>query len=335
MTDVSSISEFELIRRLEETLETELGFNQPASDIIQAIGDDAAIIQAGKHLQVITTDTMVEGVHFIEGTIGMRDLGWKSLAVNYSDIAAMGGVPSHSLITLGLPPYTRVKDLEDVYKGFADLIKDFGGAIVGGDIVRSDIFFVSVTAVGKSTSTPVLRRDAANNGDLIAVTGPLGCSAAGLKSLTSTVNITADQKSHFLTAHFKPVPRVKQGIALSENGVVASMDISDGLLADIKKICDASKVGANLQLDLVPVDFYLKEAWEERWDEFAVTGGEDYELLFTFNADSLNRLNSTEDLDFTVIGEITGEKGVVRILDSDGAQVDFNSGGWDHFQHPG
>ena len=97
----------------------------------------------------------------------------------------------------------------------------------------------------------------------------------------------------------------------------------------------ASEVGANLQLDLVPVDFYLKEAWEERWDEFAVTGGEDYELLFTFNADSLNRLNSTEDLDFTVIGEITGEKGVVRILDSDGAQVDFNSGGWDHFQHPG
>lgn len=335
MTDVGSISEFKLIQILEQTLETELGTDPPTSEVIRAIGDDAAIIQVGKHLQVITTDTMVEGVHFIEETIAMRDLGWKSLAVNYSDIASMGCMPSHSVITLGLPPHKKVGELQDVYRGFADLIKEFGGAIVGGDIVKSDIFFVSVTAVGKSTTTSVLRRDTAEVRDLIGVTGPLGCSAAGLKSLTSKVDKSTDQESHFLSAHFKPIPRIKQGVTLNENGVVTSMDISDGLLADIKKICDASKVGADIQLDQVPVDFHLREAWKEGWDEFAVTGGEDYELIFTFNSNLLNQLNSTEDLDFTVIGEITGEEGIVRVLDSEGAQVDFKSEGWDHFQHPG
>ena len=334
MTDVSSISEFELIRRLDFVLAEEMTSVSRQQNIVLGIGDDAAIIRPGAESQVITTDTMVDGVHFLMDSISMRDLGWKSLAINYSDIASMGCTPSHSVITLGLTPTQRVEDLEDVYRGFSDLMKENGGDIVGGDIVRSGTFFISLTVVGESDSQNILRRDSAVPGDLIGVTGQLGCSAAGLEMLSSQDSENNSSKSHFISAHTRPIPRIDQGMTLREIGVSTAMDISDGLLADLGKLCKASDVGADIEIDLIPADGFLKKAYPERWKELSITGGEDYELLFTAGTEKIKQLTDGNNLDFSVIGTITSSQKSVRVLDGAGKEVIYQSGGWDHFRDP-
>ena len=334
MTDVSSISEFELIRRLDFVLAEEMTSISRQQNIVLGIGDDAAIIRPGVESQVITTDTMVDGVHFLMDSINMRNLGWKSLAVNYSDIASMGCTPSHSVITLGLTPTQRVEDLEDMYRGFSDLMKENGGEIVGGDIVRSGTFFISVTVVGESDSQNILRRDSAVPGDLIGITGQLGCSAAGLEALASQDRERNPSNSHFISAHTRPIPRIAQGMTLRETGVSTAMDISDGLLADLGKLCAASDVGADIEIDLIPADSFLKKAYPGRWKELSVTGGEDYELLFTAGTEKIKELTAAGNLDFSVIGTITGSPKTVRVFDGNGKEVIYQSGGWDHFRDP-
>ena len=334
MTDVSSISEFELIRRLDFVLAEEMTSISRQQNIVLGIGDDAAIIRPGVESQVITTDTMVDGVHFLMDSINMRNLGWKSLAVNYSDIASMGCTPSHSVITLGLTPTQRVEDLEDMYRGFSDLMKENGGEIVGGDIVRSGTFFISVTVVGESDSQNILRRDSAIPGDLIGITGQLGCSAAGLEALASQDRESNPSNSHFISAHTRPIPRIAQGMTLRETGVSTAMDISDGLLADLGKLCAASDVGADIEIDLIPADSFLKKAYPGRWKELSVTGGEDYELLFTAGKEKIKQLTAAGNLDFSVIGTITGSPKTVRVFDGNGKEVIYQSGGWDHFRDP-
>ena len=334
MTDVSSISEFELIRRLDFVLAEEMTSISRQQNIVLGIGDDAAIIRPGVESQVITTDTMVDGVHFLMDSINMRNLGWKSLAVNYSDIASMGCTPSHSVITLGLTPTQRVEDLEDMYRGFSDLMKENGGEIVGGDIVRSGTFFISVTVVGESDSQNILRRDSAIPGDLIGITGQLGCSAAGLEALASQDRERNPSNSHFISAHTRPIPRIAQGMTLRETGVSTAMDISDGLLADLGKLCAASDVGADIEIDLIPADSFLKKAYPGRWKELSVTGGEDYELLFTAGKEKIKQLTAAGNLDFSVIGTITGSPKTVRVFDGNGKEVIYQSGGWDHFRDP-
>lgn len=334
MTDVSSISEFELIRRLDFVLAEEMTSISRQQNIVLGIGDDAAIIRPGVESQVITTDTMVDGVHFLMDSINMRNLGWKSLAVNYSDIASMGCTPSHSVITLGLTPTQRVEDLEDMYRGFSDLMKENGGEIVGGDIVRSGTFFISVTVVGESDSQNILRRDSAVPGDLIGITGQLGCSAAGLEALASQDRERNPSNSHFISAHTRPIPRIAQGMTLRETGVSTAMDISDGLLADLGKLCAASDVGADIEIDLIPADSFLKKAYPGRWKELSVTGGEDYELLFTAGTEKIKQLTAAGNLDFSVIGTITGSPKTVRVFDGNEKEVIYQSGGWDHFRDP-
>ena len=334
MTDVSSISEFELIRRLDFVLAEEMTSISRQQNIVLGIGDDAAIIRPGVESQVITTDTMVDGVHFLMDSINMRNLGWKSLAVNYSDIASMGCTPSHSVITLGLTPTQRVEDLEDMYRGFSDLMKENGGEIVGGDIVRSGTFFISVTVVGESDSQNILRRDSAVPGDLIGITGQLGCSAAGLEALASQDRERNPSNSHFMSAHTRTIPRIAQGMTLRETGVSTAMDISDGLLADLGKLCAASDVGADIEIALIPADSFLKKAYPGRWKELSVTGGEDYELLFTAGTEKIKQLTAAGNLDFSVIGTITGSPKTVRVFDGNRKEVIYQSGGWDHFRDP-
>ncbi len=334
MTEVNSISEFELIRRLDSVLAEEMASISRRQNIVLGIGDDAAIIRPGEENQVITTDTMVDGVHFLMDSINMRDLGWKSLAANYSDIASMGCTPSHSVITLGLKPTQRVEDLEDMYRGFSDLMKETGGEIVGGDIVRSGTFFISVTVVGESDSQNILRRDSAVPGDLIGVTGQLGCSAAGLEMLSSQDREINSSRSHFISAHTRPIPRIGEGITLREIGVSTAMDVSDGLLADLGKLCQASGVGADIEIDLIPADGFLKKTYPKRWKELSITGGEDYELLFTAGTEKIKQLTESNNLNFSIIGAITSSKKSVRLLNEAGKEVIYQSGGWDHFRDP-
>ena len=330
MTKVSEISEFELIKRLEGVL-GDSALPDTHKGIRTSIGDDAAVIKSPGKIQVVTTDTMVENVHFLPNVSSMQDIGWKIMAVNYSDIASMGCEPFSSVITLGIKPDHTVDELETLYRGCRSLVQEFGGHIVGGDIVRSDTFFVSVTVIGTGESQRVMMRDKAKPGDFIGVTGHLGCSAAGLNILTQSLDTTSKAAEHFVYEHKKPYPRICEGKFLIGNGIIAAMDLSDGLISDLSKMCSASKVSAEIQLPSLPVNPYLKDDNPDIWKQYALNGGEDYELIFTAPRKVMDVIMASDKFIFSVIGEITDFGKDVSVFDENGNTFTPISTGWDHF----
>ncbi len=227
-----------------------------------------------------TTDAMVEGVHFATGT-PWWELGWKALAVNLSDIAAMGGVPGHALVNLSLPGDTEVEDVAQLYRGMAELANQQKVAIVGGNITSAPVVMIAVTVIGRGLKEGLLRRSAAVPGDRIAVTSYLGSAAAGLRMLTGGLKFPPEAAALLKKAHLQPQPRIAEGQVLVKQGVRAAIDISDGLVADLGHVCAASKVGATVRVNAVPVHPLMKEAFGKDALGLALTGGEDYELLFT------------------------------------------------------
>ncbi len=303
-----------------------------------SIGDDAAAISAAAGLWTLTTDTMVEGVHFDIAHTPWRDLGWKALAVNLSDAAAMGAEPVCSLVTLGLRPNLPVSGLLEMYAGMMEAHGSYGGALLGGDVVKSPTFFVTVSLEGTVPTThdsgeQVLTRDSARPGDLIAVTGHLGCSAGGLRMMLGGLEATLDKDTarHLRQAHNRPTPRLAEGAVLAAAGVRAAMDVSDGLVGDLRKICQASDVGAVLDGAHKAADAFLRHAFPDDWPELALSGGEDYELLFTAPPDVLENTFRALKVPVHVIGRIVEGPPSVRMLDSAGREIDLAAGGWDHF----
>ncbi len=302
-----------------------------------SIGDDAAAISAPAGLRVLTTDTMVEGVHFDLAHTPWRDLGWKALAVNLSDAAAMGAEPVCSLVTLGLRPDLPVSGLLEMYAGIMEAHTRYGGALLGGDVVKSPAFFVSVTLEGAAQSRGdqerLLTRDSARPGDLIAVTGHLGSSAGGLRVMMDDLESTMDEDtaSHLREAHNRPTPRVAEGAALAAAGVTTAMDVSDGLVADLRKLCEASHVGAVLDNAQSAADPCLRRAFPNDWSRLALTGGEDYELLFAAPPDVMERAIHALEVPVHVIGKVIDGPPSVNVLDPNGREVSLDSGGWDHF----
>ena len=341
---VKDMGEFKIIDALANTVATEGGdcierLNEGGFRLRLSIGDDAAAWEGPPGVRVLTTDTMVEGVHFALDRIGWRDLGWKSLAVNLSDIAAMGCEPLYAVVTLGLRGDLPMEGLDELYRGFVDACRACGGAVVGGDIVKSPVFFVTVALEGAAVSGPsgdeargtLLTRDSASPGDLVAVTGTLGCSAGGVRMLAKGVTVDLDTAGHLRDAHVRPVPRISEGVTLARRGVVAAMDISDGLVDDLRKLCDASAVGATVRANQVPVDDILKRAFPDAWLSLALGGGEDYELLFTAPSHIVDGVATELDVPVSVIGEIVDGPRDVRVIDSRGEVVPVQLGGWDHF----
>tara|TARA_B100000408_G_scaffold96568_1_gene74534 strand:+ start:1212 stop:2219 length:1008 start_codon:yes stop_codon:yes gene_type:complete len=329
---VSSISEFELIRRLQLVLDSHSVQGNSLDNILLGIGDDATVAKMDSKIEVATTDTLVEGVHFISESISMNDLGWKSIAVNLSDIAAMGCSPVYSLVTLGLKPTQTVQSLEDLYEGMAEISESYGGKVVGGDIVRSDTFFISVTVVGAPLDSSVMRRDTARPGDLVAVTGHLGCSAAGLRVIMEHLSITKQAQDHFTKSHLRPLPRIEIGLSLARQGIKCAMDISDGLLNDLSKICAASNVSATVSVNDLPIHENLQSCFPNIWDQLAVGGGEDYELLFTIPGNLKDKISQKPDVGFKIIGKITEGSEGVTVIGPTGESKDYSTGGWDHFK---
>ncbi len=356
---VRDIGEFELIALLEERIR---GRNRAQIGKLRAlgvevelgIGDDAAAWRQGAARVVSTTDTMVEGVHFRVGATPWRELGWKAMASNLSDVASMGCSPTLALVTLGLRGDIPVSGLVEMYDGMMEACEYAGGAIMGGDVVRSDTFFVTVALEGVcGVESAVMSRSAARAGDLIGVTGRLGSSAGGLALLLDAEagrGVSEEARAHLVEAHNRPMARVAEGVTLREVGVRCAMDVSDGLTADLGKLCAASGVSAVVEADRLPVDGYLREAFPDRWREFALSGGEDYEIVFTADADVMEAAAERLGEGMRVIGRIEeGEGGHphtnlppsrgkgsprafrVRVLDSEGNEIETGSGGWDHF----
>ena len=337
---LSTIGEFGLIERLSGLLRS-----RADGLLLHGIGDDAAAWrQSPDRLMTATTDSLVEGVHFDLNTTTWRDLGWKALAENLSDIAAMGCEPRYALVGLGLPRDTAVADVEELYAGMQECAEAFGCSVVGGDTVSAPAVFVHVTVLGESIpitgqDEPLLTRSAARPGDVLAVTGPLGGSAAGLAllQLEGTANPPA-QPAELLQAHRRPVPRVTAGLTLVRSGVRCGIDVSDGLLADVGHICDCSGVDAEIDLARVPIHPRALDHFGEAAVEMALGGGEDYELACAgpeaLIADASARLQAQGEPPLTVIGSITariGDAPEVRIRMADGGVAAPRTRGYEHF----
>ena len=328
---VSELGEFGLIEILNQIV-GESGKADP--DLSIGIGDDAAAWQCGESLQVSTTDMLVEGIHFSPDTISWHDLGWKALAVNISDIAAMGGIPVYAMISLGMPPETEVERIADLYQGMAKISREFGLSIVGGDTTEAPLLIISPTVTGWTEKDRLMTRSSAKPGDLIAVTGNLGASAAGLKMLQQGLLFDADTDAFLKEALLRPYPRVNEGKILSQHNVKTAIDISDGLVADLTHICQSSQVSASLFSENIPTHPAVKDHFPAEALSLALSGGEDYELLFTAPEQIIEEARQQLSTPLTLIGKITvGKPGNVTILDRDGNLIVLPKRGWEHFGH--
>ena len=306
----------------------------PWRELLLGIGDDAAAWQSGSHIELATTDTLVEGVHFNLGAITWEELGWKALAVNLSDIAAMGGIPKYALLSLALPSELRVRDVSEFINGFVHTAAEFGVAVVGGNVATAPNVVITVTIIGCSRGKTMLERSTASPGDQIAITGYVGLSAAGLEMLRGKTISDPKARDILRQAHFKPVPRVKEGQILIEQGVRTAIDISDGVVADLDHICESSRVNARINVEQVPVHPIVTANFPNS-QELALSGGEDYELLFTADQATVARAKQALSCPVTIIGDITKEELPTRVLvvDGKGTIIPYEKRGWDHFKN--
>ena len=299
--------------------------------LLVGIGDDAAAWQGEGAVQLATIDSFIQDVHFPSGLASWEELGWKALAVNLSDIAAMGGLPRYALVSLALPDNTEVSDVTALYSGMLELAGQFGVGIVGGDISRAPLVAITIAVFGSSPKKKILSRFSAKPGDMVAVTGYLGAAAAGLEMLTKGLKFDPPITASFRNAFLHPLPRVAEGQLLLAQGVRAAIDLSDGLVSDLNQICKASQVGARVEVGRVPVEPGVKAEFGEQALEMALGGGEDYELLFTARAEVMERVKRKAACPITVVGEIlAGDKGVT-LVDSQGNPVNLVRRGWEHF----
>jgi thiamine-monophosphate kinase len=331
---ISRLGEFGLIDYLTDIINKSKDATTPSwQRLIVGIGDDAAAWQCPGSIQLATTDSLVQDVHFDLSFTSWEDLGWKAMAANLSDIAAMGGSPGYALISLALPGELDTDCISRLYHGMADIANRFGVAIVGGNIAASDKVNITIAIFGSLKDKSMLLRSAAIPGDQIAVTGYLGLSAAGLRMLQQSLRFDAEAAELFSLAYRRPMPKVEVGQALLHCGVRAAIDISDGLIGDLNHICRASKVGAKINENLLPAHLALKANFKSDWQQFVLSGGEDYELLFTATNKVIARIKKTVSCPITVIGEITEQPlGRVTLLDAAGKINPWRQAGWEHFK---
>ena len=336
---VRNVGEFGLIELLRAALPPTA---VAGSSLPIGIGDDAAVWRpaAGEAI-VVTTDSLIEGVHFRLDWTDWESLGHKMLAVNLSDLAAMGAAPRLAVLTLGLRGDERIADLRTLYRGAGTLAARTGTLIAGGDVVASPTALtLQVTALGESHDGRVLTRAGARPGDLIAVTGTLGAAAAGMRLLAAAIDSprrAAATADHLIAAHLRPEPRLALGVLLLEHGATAAMDLSDGLLGDLPKILVASQVAARLDAAAIPVAAAVRALFPDDWLALATRGGEDYELLFTAPPTAFDRVRTAAGATATAIGEVVAAlPGRSRLVmcGLDGQETAVEEGAFDHFRRP-
>jgi thiamine-monophosphate kinase len=299
------------------------------------IGDDAAILAPGGAV-VATHDMLVEGVHFRRGTTSARDLGHKALAVNLSDLAAMGADPVAALVGLGLAaggPWTG--EMEELYDGMEALAARYGVTVAGGDVTAAPVLVIGVTAIGRpSPGVAPVRRSGGRAGDVLCVTGTLGAAAAGLVLLESPALADGVPEAAALrAAHLRPEPRVAAGRALAAGGAHAMIDLSDGLAVDAARLARASGLRARVELAALPVApgvaGVAAAAGRAAWS-LAAGGGEDYELLVAVSPEAVPALRERLDVPLTPIGRLDDGPPGLEAVDADGATVDLTGLGWEH-----
>jgi len=328
---VGELGEFGLIDRLAGILGNSPQGSRP--ELLLGIGDDAAAWQDGAAVQLATIDSLVQGVHFNLDWTSWPDLGWKALTIGLSDIAAMGGKAAYVLVSLALPDDTDVADVTDFYSGMIELAGQHDVAVAGGNISQAPLIVINVAATGSAAAGDrILRRSGARPGDKIAVSGHPGTAAAGLEMLTTGTPFDAETQAVLSGAFLHPQPRLALGQLLVKRGVAAAIDLSDGLLADLGHICRASGLAARIEVERLPVHPAVKSNFPNRATELALSGGEDYELLFTADAEKIDRIAAEAGLPITIIGKImAGQPGDISPVDRDGKTHKPRQAGWEHF----
>jgi len=324
--------EFEIIREIEQTL------GKPSKKVLLGIGDDAAVTKSAKGKLVSTIDTLVENVHFDLTYMTPHELGHKALAVNLSDLAAMGSTPLYVLVSLGLRQELSDPFVIEFYEGMKKLARKYKVDVIGGNLVQSPTaLLVDVVALGEAPGGYVTRTGA-KNGDWIAVTGTLGASAAGLNGLKRLGRGEMHNYESLVQAHLRPEPRVKEGLALRAMGGVTSMiDVSDGLAREIHHLAEGSKTGALIEEAALPVSADaqgLASFMGSNARAWALYGGEDYELLFTVRPNALEKARRTLKklgTPLTVLGQMQSRAKGIKIKLLNGDTVALASKGWNHF----
>lgn len=324
--------EFALIKKIKSTL------GAPSKRTIVGIGDDAAIISPPKGHLVATVDMLVEGVHFDLSYTTPRELGHKALAVNLSDIAAMGATPLYGLVSLGLKQHVNEHFLIEFYEGVKHLARRFKVDIVGGNLVQSPtVVVVDMTVLGQ-VDDKYQTRGGARVGDRLAITNSLGRSAAGLNCLRRLGRHNLDPRDELAQAHLQPIPRVLEGKILKDTGSITSLiDVSDGLASELHHICAQSSVGALVEENLIPIDDAVHQAAAKLQADgkaWALYGGEDYELLCTMSPNSIAQVKRSlkpTGSTITVIGTVVPKENGIKLKRSSGARVPLEAKGWNHF----
>lgn len=321
--DLSELGEFGLIDRIRGWV--------PRGSASLGIGDDAAVLPLGELVSIVaTTDALVADVHFRLGWSSPADAGFKAVSANVSDVAAMGADPRWILVALIAPKDTSADVLEGIYEGLIEGCGRYGCELVGGDTTTGPALTLAVTALGILDGDG-LTRSGARPGDVLAVTGPLGLAACGLSLLYSKdpAGLSPEDADACLAAHRRPVAKADEGASMRRAGVVsACLDLSDGLLSDVRRLTEASGVGVEVDVEAVPVAPEVRRVCEVRgWDaeRMALAGGEDFELLVTVPPDRLEEAGAR----LRPVGRVVDDG---LWLMRAGEREPLPEGGWDHFR---
>ncbi len=334
-TEIATLGEFGLIDHLTKDIK----LTQPSS--VKGIGDDAAVVDNGGNRTLVTTDLLLEGIHFDLVYTPLKHLGYKAAVVNFSDIYAMNGKPQQITVSLGISKRFSVEDLEDFYNGLKLACEIYGVDIVGGDTTSSLTgFTVSITCIGTVDKERIVCRDGAKNSDLIYVSGDLGASYMGLQLLEREKSVFDGNKDfqpdfggreYLLERQLKPEARKDIVQLLEENGIVPTsmIDLSDGLSSDLLHICSRSNVGCQLFEDRIPIDYQtavMAETFNMNVTTVALNGGEDYELLFTVPLHLHEKMNKLEGI--RLVGHITPPEQGCYLVTRDGQEMQLRAQGW-------
>lgn len=333
---IGDIGEFALIDRLQRFLQA-----PASSQVVKSIGDDCAVLQPSPESELIlTTDSQEEGVHYRLDWSTPEEIGWRCLAVNVSDIAAMAGWPLGAVVALSLPPDLDVAFVDGLYTGMQDLARQMACPIIGGNMTKTTgRVSVTITVLGEVPKRQAIYRSGAQPGDEIWVTGPLGGAKAGLEALLKPDAVRGVPTEHALACYRRPQPRLQEAQFLRQRAKLHSLlDISDGLSGDLRHICQASGVGAQIEAESVPIHDdtrRIAEAVQADPLSFALHGGEDFELCFTAPPMQIERLCADFEQQFqrslARVGTIREGEGVVlRCLD--GSEQVLPARGYDHFR---
>jgi thiamine-monophosphate kinase len=324
---LSKLGEFGLIERIRRAI-------PKGSGVHLGIGDDAAWVENKSPSGLITSDLLIEGVHFDRRWTSLYALGYKVLAVNLSDIAAMGGLPAYVILSVGIPSSFRSEEVLEIYRGIRSLASKTGVSIIGGDTSAAEKLFISTCLIGHAPVRPVLRSGAKVGHDLY-VTGTLGDSALALKLLKK--NPKGHPGTYLLSRHNRPVPRLRAGALLARRRLATAMiDVSDGLVQDLGHMCELSGVGAIVYEERLPLSRAYRALTRDDGTSHALTGGEDYELLFCARRQDrarLQQLESALDVPITWIGECVPARQGIKVLDSRRKPIPIRTKGHDHFKH--